>query len=135
MLRKNEHRHLTGLAFYLTGSLLSILWFEKILAIVCILFLILGDTFAAITGVALGRRRLFKKSKKSIEGSLSCFAVCSLIGFVFLPSNFDLALSIALTITGAVTATVTEYISSGVYDNLTVPLISGVVMTTVVALL
>lgn len=132
MLRKNEHHHFTSLAYYLMGSLLSVFFFEKILAIVSICFLIFGDSFAAVVGVAWGRKKLFQKS---LEGSFACFVSCSLIGGILLASSFDWPVNITLAITGALTATVAEHFSNGIInDNLTVPLISGFAMTTVVAL-
>jgi glycerol-3-phosphate acyltransferase PlsY len=114
------------------GSLLSVFFFEKILAIVSICFVIVGDASAAVVGIAWGRKRLFQKS---LEGSFACFVSCSLIGGILLTSSFDCPLNITLAITGALSATLAEHFSNGIInDNLTVPLISGFTMTIVAAL-
>ena len=119
MLRSRERKGgLTGATYYLIGALLCILIFEKTLAIVCIGFLILGDLFAAVIGKQWGRTKLF--SKKSLEGSLACFVVCALIALIkFHP---------IVALTGAIVATLIELIPTGLDDNLSMPLISGMVM-------
>ena len=50
-----------------------------------ILFLVLGDMVAAIVGVsfggdALGKLKLGREGKKSLEGSLAMFFVCFFVG-------------------------------------------------------
>jgi glycerol-3-phosphate acyltransferase PlsY len=92
--------------------------FDKTLAIVCLGFLTLGDLFAALIGKKWGRIKLF--SQKSLEGSLACFTVCALIALIkFHP---------VIAITGAIVATLIELLPTGLDDNVTMPLISGVVM-------
>ena len=119
MLRSHERKGgLTGATYYLIGSLLCILIFQKNLAIVCICFLILGDLFAAVIGKQWGRTKLF--DHKSLEGSLACFVVCALIALMrFHP---------IIALTGAIVATLIELLPIGLDDNLTMPLISGIVM-------
>ncbi len=120
MLRSRERKgEFTGATYYLIGSFLCILFFDKTLAIVCLCFLTLGDLFAAVIGKQWGRIKLF--SRKSLEGSLACFIVCALIALLmkFHP---------AVAITGAVVATLIELLPIGLDDNLTMPLISGLVM-------
>ena len=76
ILRSQERKGgLTGATYYLIGSFLCILLFDKTLAIVCLCFLTLGDLFAALIGKQWGRIKLF--SRKSLEGSLACFIVCT----------------------------------------------------------
>lgn len=119
MLRPQERKGgLTGATYYLIGSFLCILMFDKTLAIVCLGFLTWGDLFAALIGKKWGRIKLF--SQKSLEGSLACFTVCALIALIkFHP---------AIAITGAIVATLIELLPTGLDDNVTMPLISGVVM-------
>ena len=120
MLRSQEQRGgLTGATYYLIGSFLCILLFDKTLAIVCLCFLTLGDLFAALIGKQWGRIKLF--SRKSLEGSLACFIVCTAIALLmkFHP---------VVAITGAIVATLIELLPIGVDDNVTMPLISGLAM-------
>ena len=120
MLRSEERKgRLTGATYYLIGSFLCILLFDKTLAIVCLCFLTLGDLFAALIGKQWGRIKLF--SRKSLEGSLACFVVCTGIALL-------IGLHPVVAIVGALVATVIELVPTGVDDNVTIPLISGLAM-------
>ena len=124
MLRPRERKGgFTGATYYLIGSFLCVLVFEKTLAIVCICFLILGDLFAAVIGKKWGRTKIV--SQKSLEGSLACFFVCALIALV-------MRLHPAVAITGAIAATLIGLLPLGLDDNLTMPFISGIVMHLVI---
>ena len=119
VLRSNERKGaITGATYYLIGAFLPILIFPKILAIVCIFFMILGDMAAALIGKKWGRTKLFPQ--KSLEGSMACFLVCVLIALVkFNP---------VVAIVGALAATVVEVLPIKLDDNLTMPLLSGLAM-------
>ena len=109
----------TGATYFLIGSFLCILFFDKTLAIVCLCFLTLGDLCAALIGKQWGRIKLF--SRKSLEGSLACFVVCAAVALL-------MRLHPAVAVTGALVATVVELLPIGVDDNITMPLISGFAM-------
>ena len=120
MLRSQERSGgLTGATYYLIGSFLCILLFDKTLAIVCLCFLTLGDLFAALIGKQWGRIKLF--SRKSLEGSLACFIVCAAAALL-------IGLHPVVAIAGALAATLIELLPTGVDDNVTIPLISGLAM-------
>ena len=120
MLRSQERRGgLTGATYYLIGSFLCILLFDKTLAIACLCFLTLGDLFAALIGKQWGRIKLF--SQKSLEGSLACFIVCTAAALL-------IGLHPVVAIAGALVATLIELLPTGVDDNVTMPLISGLAM-------
>lgn len=119
LLRSHERNGaVTGATYFLIGIFLPILLFPKILAIVCIFFMILGDMAAALIGKKWGRTKLF--SRKSLEGSLACFLVCILIALVkFNP---------VVAAIGALVATMVEVLPTKLDDNLTMPLLSGLAM-------
>jgi dolichol kinase len=125
LLRTHEKKRITGTGYYLLSSLLSISLFKKELAITCLSFLILGDMFAAIIGTRYGRTKLIEE--KSLEGSLACFIVCMVIG-LFVTWLFPTHLNLPIIVIGAFTATIVELLPLGFDDNLTIPLISGLVM-------
>lgn len=129
LLRTHEKQGaITGATYYLTGVFLCIVIFDKSVAIACILFIILGDTAAALVGKRWGRTKLI--GKKSLEGSAACFVVCSLITLLLINpivGNTD-AINPIVCIMGAFIATLTELLPLRIDDNLTVPLISGVIM-------
>lgn len=119
LLRSHEKQGaITGATYYLIGVFLCIVIFDKLVAITCILFIILGDTAAALVGKRWGRTKLI--GNKSLEGSAACFIVC---GVITLP-----LINPIVGITGAFFATLTELLPLRIDDNLTVPLISGTIM-------
>ena len=122
ILRTHEQKGaITGATYYIVSILLCIFFFEKSIAIVCIFFIILGDTAAALVGRRWGRTRLI--GNKSLEGSAACFIVCTAITLLWLKQ-----LNPVVGITGAFVATLVELLPLRIDDNLTVPLISGAVM-------
>ncbi len=120
IIRKHEmDGDFTGATYILITACLTIGLFDKPVAIAALAFIIVGDSFAAIIGRRWGRHRI---GRKSIEGSLGCLAG-TLIVAVLTPG---LAFSIAAF--GAVVATVTEFLSLKIDDNVSVPLVAGVAM-------
>jgi dolichol kinase len=119
ILRTHEQKGaITGATYYIISILLCIFFFEKSVAIVCIFFIILGDTAAALVGRRWGRTKLI--GNKSLEGSAACFAVCAVITLFWVNPIIGLA--------GAFVATLVELLPLRIDDNLTMPLISGAVM-------
>jgi len=122
VLRAHERQGMTGTGWYLISASLSVILFERELAIVCLCFLILGDLFAALIGKRWGKIKIFSKS---LEGSLACFVICLTVG---LPVAWLFHLEPTVILIGALTATIVELIPSRLDDNLTIPLISGLAM-------
>jgi dolichol kinase len=127
ILKKRETNEITGTTYYLISSLLAILFFDKDIAILAILFLVFGDAAASIIGTSLKSMKIWNKS---LLGSISMFTACLIIGFIF---NKLTTLQI---ITGSFSATIAELlpidtIKPRLDDNLTIPLISGLIMSVV----
>ncbi|MBL7996165.1 hypothetical protein JNM05_12400 [bacterium] len=119
MLRNTESFHYSGATYLLISSFLVILVFHKEIAILCLLFLIFGDGFAAIIGKTFGRTRLFNKT---LEGTLAFLIMAVGIGFFF---NY---IPISIRLTGALTAALIELLPMRTSDNLRIPIISGSIM-------
>lgn len=124
ILRRHERKGaITGATYYIISTFLCIVLFDKHIAIVSIFFIVLGDTAAALVGKAWGRIKLI--GSKSLEGSMACFIVCAAISLFWIDPVVGL--------TGAFVATLAELLPLRLDDNLTVPLISGVVMQVMVS--
>ncbi len=84
-----------------------------------LLFLAFGDGMAALAGKAFGKTPIpFLARRKTLEGTLACFAVCAGAGFaVGLPAP-------ALWV-GALVAAVVEFLPVPIDDNLWLPVLSG----------
>ncbi len=138
LLRTHERQGaITGATYYLISTLLCIFFFYKQPAIVCIFFMVLGDTSAALVGKMWGRMKL--TGQKSLEGSAACFIVCTATAIFFFSFLFDSGVqlqpefsSLVVALVGASVATIVELLPLRVDDNLTVPLISGAAMQLII---
>lgn len=120
IIREHESRgDFTGASYILTSACLVIALFDKPIAMASLVFIIVGDTAAALIGRRFGRHKI---GHKSIEGSLS-FLIVSAVVVLIIPD-----LNIIVGLTGAVAATIAEAVTLRLDDNTTVPLISGLVM-------
>ena len=122
ILRKHEWRDFTGATYLIFSGMLCVVFFEPIIAFCAMCFLSIGDTAAAMVGMNLGRRK-FIGMKKSLEGSMACFATTFAFGLIFMWDRPVIALF------GALAATLAELWNIPVDDNVKIPLISGFVMT------
>ena len=124
LLKEAEDRRVTGATYIALSSLVCFLAFDKQIAIIALFFLSLGDPAAALVGSHMGGVRFFGKSPWGtlafVVVSLATLGVISAAGVV----SFHWGL-----VVGAVVAGIVELGPSVVDDNLTIPLISGAVMT------
>ena len=135
MLREHEDSDFTGSSYMFAASVLSIILFDKSVAIAAISFIILGDIAAALIGRRYGKLKINwglvrsdaetgqnKSKKKTFEGSLACLSMCLLVALI-VPE-----LPLWIGVVGAFVATVVEAMPFPIDDNFSVPLISGLVM-------
>jgi len=125
ILREHESWDLTGSSYILSASVLSILFFDKKVAIAAIAYIILGDCASAIIGRVYGKTKI---EKKSLEGSLAFLCICLLVA-LFLPG-----LPFWIGAIGALVATAVEALSIPINDNLSVPLVCGLIMEVLIIL-
>lgn len=121
MLRDNEKNgQLTGATWLLIGFIATISIYPRDIAVPAIIFLTIGDSFAAIIGKLLPVGQI---GSKHISGSMAGL-IASLIVVSYLNQN----ISILVLFLGATVAMFIELIPSRVNDNLTIPIISGFAM-------
>jgi glycerol-3-phosphate acyltransferase PlsY len=121
--KQEEERKFSSMSLFLVACFVTILIFEKNIAITALTFLIFGDFFARIFGLIYGKRRFLGKT---LEGSLAYFAFSLVSGYIL--SHF-IDLPILMLVLGALSATLVEATSPfGIDDNFTVALISASVM-------
>jgi len=123
IFKKSEHKKLSSMTIFLASSFVTVLLFEIEVATTALVFLVFGDMFAKIFGLAYGRHKLFEKT---VEGSLAYLGSVLIFGYILITS---INISLIALIAGGITAIFSELLSSGVNDNLSVPLMSGTVMT------
>ena len=121
IIRDHERTEkLTGATYVLWSAFLCVWLFDKHVAIVSLIYMILGDTMAALVGRRWGQRRI--RRGKTVEGTLACLGICCMVGVVLPLVPWWKALI------GAFVATVVEILPTGVDDNLGMPFVSAVVM-------
>ena len=119
MIRRHESKDFTGATYILASSIIAIFIFQKPIAVTSIAFVVVGDTAGAIIGRIWGK---VKYKSKSLEGSIGFFMACTAVALIVPELPFW------VKIAGAFVATITEAFTVKIDDNLTVPLISGLVM-------
>ena len=102
---------------------ITILLFQKNVAIIASSFLIFGDSFGKLFGLAFGRHKILDKT---LEGTLAYAGSVLIMGY-FLYINLEI--SLIVLILGGISAPLVEMFSMNLNDNLTVPLITGSIMT------
>ncbi len=121
MMRGNEQKgELTGATWVFVGALFTILLIPPPYSILALLFLAVGDTFAAIIGIQFP---LIKLGDKTISGSIAGFIVCISIGLII-----DLNVSYETIFFGAFMAMLIELIPLPIDDNVRIPVFSGLSM-------
>ncbi len=121
ILRKHEVRNFTGATYLLVSSLVCFAFFPgDMIAFFAISSLAIGDTFAAIVGILMGKRKI-KGTSKSLEGSLACFTSSFAFGLAF-------RIHPALCFTGALATTIAEASHIQVDDNIKIPVFTAIVM-------
>ena len=111
---------ITGATWFFAGSLFTIILIPKPYCILALLFLAVGDTFAALIGM---NYPFIKIGHKTLSGSIACFVTCCIIGLLF---SFEL--SVTTIMVGAFIATITELSLVMINDNLSIPIFSGLSM-------
>jgi len=139
MLRNEERENLTGSTWLIGSALICSILFRKLphISFIALTLFMIGDAAAALVGQGIGK---IKIGKKTLEGSIACFLVCTVIFsgiFPFLPFLLDrwggsvplpliLVTSLAITVFELIPVRVTGNLT--INDNLAVPVIAGFVM-------
>lgn len=121
--KSGEEKRFSSITLFFLSIFLTILLFDKNIAIVSISFLIFGDLFAKFFGLEYGKIKIF--GDKTLEGSLGHFVACLLVGYLLWPYT---NLSFELIFLSSVVATVFEAIPLGINDNFTVSILTGFFM-------
>lgn len=114
-----------GSIYFFIGIIITLIIFQSNLAVAnaAILILLFGDSASTLVGKKWGKFILPLQKKKTLEGSLSFFVVGFLVSLTLLPAIPALS--------GALSGALTEAYSP-LDDNLTIPLVAGLVMSLVV---
>ncbi|MDR1390534.1 MAG: SEC59/DGK1/VTE5 family protein [Treponema sp.] len=120
--RRDRNRFVLGPFTLGAGAFLALLLFPPQTAAIAVYALAFGDGTASLTGKTLGRLRHPFLFGKSVEGSLSCFAGTFISAF--LASG-----SLRRSLVAAGAATITELPPIRDWDNIIIPLATGLAVT------
>ena len=132
-LRDREKKKIGGHAFFMLGAFISILLFDKQIAIASILMLAIGD---AASGLAQAvKRRTLDREEAYKRGIKPPDVILIMLSVSFLVSYYTID-SLTIAISGAIGATIADGVHLRIYgisidDNLTIPLYSGFLMSLV----
>ena len=122
MLRDYElNGKLTGATYLLFGYFLTVLFFPMEIAVCSMIFLSVGDSFAAIVGKSFP---IWRIGGKTLSGTLSGIFLSFLFALFVVPG-----LPIMVILIGAVFGMVVELFSDRLNDNFLIPVLSGLIMS------
>lgn len=129
LMRKSEREGVSGLPFYALGISLSLLFYQKDLALISIMFLIFSDPVSSFFGVLYGKDKILPN--KSLQGFVAGFFTCYLVVLFYLlnaqVSSVDMLIfSLIAGLIGAGSELISAF---NIDDNLTIPVISGLGLT------
>ena len=105
---------------------ITILFFSKNIAIISLIFMSIGDTFAALIGKKYGKLKIYDKS---LEGFLGGLIVCLVAAYYYDPLPFY------ISGVGALTAMLFETLPLPLDDNFRIPIGSAIIMTILLGVL
>jgi len=141
LLRPHENNQVAAYIYFQIAALISILIFEKTIAIAAILMLALGDTASGLAGALMNRGNVrYSRGKlmvKPLPIMAVMFAVCIITGLLLMLVPFapDMEqIPFVVYVAGALGATLGDAIPLRIQgrpidDNLLIPILSGVLMT------
>jgi dolichol kinase len=109
--------------YFTSGAFLASLLYSPPVAKASLILLTFGDVSATMVGQSFGRIRI---GRKSLEGS-AAFVAAGALAAIFLSPLHHLPL--ATIAIGALSGALIELVSTRVNDNLTIPVVTGGVMT------
>lgn len=133
-LRNKEQKKIGAYVFFVIGAFISILIFEKSIAIAAIFMLAIGDAVSGMTGAVLNvdNPEMYEKRMKPPAVMLVMFVTSLIIGWLVLHS-------LPVAVSGAIGGTIADGVPFKVQkvaidDNLTIPLFAGMLMSFVLIL-
>jgi len=117
-----------GAFFFVLGSFLALLLFERQIALAGIAIMAVGDAVTTVIGIYFGRFKNPFNPEKHLEGTMLAIIISTLAAFTFV--DFHMAFF------GAVAGIFVEslairFIDRVIDDNLLIPLVAGLVMTAI----
>lgn len=124
LMRPSEINARTGMTGFFLGLGLSLRYLNTTECLFTLNCLFLGDTAAAICGIAFGSTKLSTRTNKTLEGFLGNVIVCVLVLYAL---NYEYGPAASLLI--AIIPAIAEYVSNDILpinDNFLIPVSAGI---------
>ncbi len=125
MLRSKEIKRFTASSYILAAGLICAFAFSKWVMVTSMVFIILGDVAGAIFGRRFGKHKTI--GNKTLEGSMAFFLTAYFGAIIFKLIALPVVPWSAIFM-GALTAAVLEALPLGIDDNLSVPVLTGLLL-------
>lgn len=122
---------LKGIITFTLGSLLTILFFERRVALASLVLLTVGDATSHIIGRYYGKVKIFN-NLKNIEGTFVAILLCMLINFFIIHYIIAFVSAILTLFLEAYEVKIGKHY---IDDNLYIPLVAGLIITSMQVLL
>lgn len=127
-MRESERCGISGVPFYAFGVAITLGFFPEPIAVLACLFLIFSDPLSSFFGILYGSIKIMPN--KSLQGSFAGFVVCYLITFIYGQYLAGPSLSlIGFCFFAGLIGSFSELVSHKIDDNLTIPVVSGALLT------
>lgn len=120
VIKPEEQANITAGAWLLVAASISVILFQKEIAILALSYTAIGDTSAYFIGKRYGRRKVL--GKKTLEGTLGGFFANITLSLLFPGPKI-------VFLIGALVASLSELLPLPPDDNFCIPLLSGGIMT------
>jgi len=129
IMRKNEIDRISGTPFYIGSVILSIVIFPKLIAILSILFLAIGDPTSSIFGILWGDFGPRFSNGKSLIGTAAGMGICTVITFITMVLNsIPAGPAFLISLAGGLAGGGAEMIPLEIDDNFSIPIVSGLAL-------
>lgn len=126
LMRDTEAVAIAGTTWLIVGVLAIVLFFPRPIVLLSLLFLAFADPIASLVGILYGKDKIF--GRKSLQGTLAGFAVCTFLSLAFFSSlgiMTDRLLLVSL-IAGAIGSLAEAIPLAGLDDNFVMPILSAI---------
>lgn len=128
-MRSHESHAISGMTYLYLGCMVLLLFRDRHIITLTLLFLAFGDPIASFFGIRFGKDRII--GRKTLQGTMAAFVVCALItgGYCYFNNIMTERLLIVAPLGGLIGA-VAELAPVGkLDDNFTFPVISALLLS------
>lgn len=128
VMRAHEATNPSGVTYLILGALFLLLFNDRHIVTLSLLFLAFGDPTASFFGIRYGKDKIW--NGKSLQGTMGAFAICTITaGLYYYHQNLMTERLIIVAPLSGLIGALAEMLPIGkLDDNLTFPIISGLLL-------